>query len=653
MAGPRSGGAASGLAALAMATALIPCAARGASLSVEGGAIVLGSAASSQVVIRVDEAPGTEQLPLRLSVNVGQFSEPVRLAPGRYRATYVPPATRFPQLALVAVWRETGADAPIDFLRIPLFGKTRVRVAARPGSEVRAQVGIDAFGPVRADRTGHAEVPVHVEPGVRQCAVTIRDPSGADVTKQVPVEVPAYNRLTAAVVPHAVVADGASPVRLDVYYDLGGAQVDPERIRVTPSLGKVTFERAARGVSTYRFVAPQDVPASTVTFQVAVDGDPAARASAQLALGLPPPARVIVSGPPQPLRVGSGASGPVSALVLDASGMGLPGLDVTAVAGGKPLGKPVYRGGGLYEFVLEAPPLYPPGGVTSIRVRAAAGRAAVDGSLNLRLDAPPVPTTVASRFVPAVVPADGATDARLVVELRDAAGAPLEHVQLVTVASHGSLGAVRERGNGVYEHPYRPPPEVPDGEASVRVTDASGSFERFLRIPLRAAGSRLLVGAGGGYTRSPGVASGPRAQVEAWAPLGGPELRLGAGLTAAYGTASKTVSDPTGALRSRTASTFVPVALKLGWSAWAGRRLTVTVGGGAAAAWAEFRTTLSGEVVHGFGLGWLGFVDAGWALGPGQVVLGASYGSAAVQAAGYRVDPGGLSATLGYRLGVL
>ncbi len=50
-------------------------------------------------------------------MNVGSFSEPMRLGPGKYRVTYVPPTTRFPQVALVAVWRETGTDARIDFKR--------------------------------------------------------------------------------------------------------------------------------------------------------------------------------------------------------------------------------------------------------------------------------------------------------------------------------------------------------------------------------------------------------------------------------------------------------------------------------------------------------------------------------------------------------
>src|SRR5512134_706763 len=80
-----------------------PVPALAASIGLEGGAIVLGKTESMPVTVRVDETPGTEDLPLRLSVNVGSFSEPMRLGPGKYRATYVPPPTRFPQVALVAI----------------------------------------------------------------------------------------------------------------------------------------------------------------------------------------------------------------------------------------------------------------------------------------------------------------------------------------------------------------------------------------------------------------------------------------------------------------------------------------------------------------------------------------------------------------------
>jgi hypothetical protein len=73
-----------------------------ASLSLERSPIVLGRTESVAVTFKVDEPAGTEDRPLRLSVNVGSFGEISRLGPGTYRAVYVPPATRFPQVALVA-----------------------------------------------------------------------------------------------------------------------------------------------------------------------------------------------------------------------------------------------------------------------------------------------------------------------------------------------------------------------------------------------------------------------------------------------------------------------------------------------------------------------------------------------------------------------
>ena len=100
-----------------------------------------------------------------------------------------------------------------------------------------ARTTFDSFGPVSADRRGRAEIPVSVPPDVHEAQILIRDRGGAQVTKNVPIEVPPYNRLTAALVPHAVVADGESWVRLDVLYDLGGADVPPDRIQVHPSAG--------------------------------------------------------------------------------------------------------------------------------------------------------------------------------------------------------------------------------------------------------------------------------------------------------------------------------------------------------------------------------------------------------------------------------
>jgi hypothetical protein len=526
-------------------------------------------------------------------------------------------------------------------------------VTAAPGASVRARVGVDEFGPVRTDRRGQAEIPVVVEPGVSQCDVVISERGAAPVTRRLPVEVPPYNRLTAALVPHAVVADGRGRVRLDVFYDLGGADVSAERIEVKASAGSVSLRRASRGRYSYDYVPPPGTGASAATFSISVEGDPAAAATVKVALGLPPPAQVVVTPPRERITVGSGATATATAVVLDAGGMGLAGLQLFASANGQALPPAIDSGGGRYEIPYRAPATYPPGGLVQLQVSVAGpGGARAAGSANWQLEAAPVPGSVTARVVPHPVPADGRTEARVTFDLRDAAGMPLPRAQLMALASHGTLGKLSERGHGVYEVTYLAPASLPDGEAVLRVVDGSGTFERTLPLPLRLSPRRVLLGLGGGYTRSPGAASGMRGRADLWVPFRLRGALLGAGVTAGYGTAERTVSDATGALQGVTRAAFVPLSLRVGYEVLAGRRASLTIGAGAVAAFARFESTLTSATEAGWGGGAVAFAAAGLALGPGQAVAEASYSTATVETESYRIDPGGLAATLGYRLAV-
>jgi len=639
--------------ALAALLLVAPGAARAASISIEGGAIVLGKTESSPVTIRVDEAPGTEDRPLRLSVNVGSFSEPVRVGPGRYKAVYVPPPTRYPQVALAAVWRETGPDARIDFLRFPLFGLTRIPVSAKAGAEVRARIGFDSFGPVTADRRGAAEIPVTVGPDVHEAQVAIKDRSGASVTKTVPIEVPPYNRLTAALVPHAVVADGQSWVRLEVLYDLGGADVPPDRIQVRPSVGTAAFQSAGRGRYVYRYVPPIDTTAAAVAFSMSVQGDPVARAATRLTIGLPPPARVLVRAPVRPLAAGSPESSVLGVVVMDAAGLGLAGQKLEVTGNGEPLAPVVYKGDGLYEIPYRAPAAYPPGGLVQFQAAVAdpSGKR-VAGSANYQLQAAAVPGSVRAFFAPSPVPVGGRSAARMELDVRDAAGLPLEHAQLILVASDGTAGKLEEKGRGRYETTYQPPASLPEGETVLKVVDANGGFERALPVPLRSDPRRFLVGVTAAYAMSPGDVAGPRFGFHAWIPWRAGGATLGLGLDVGYGTATRTVTDPTGTLSSRSDATFVPVALKVAYEALAGRRLALSFGAGAVATLGRFKSSLAGPEQVGWGFGGVGFAAGSWSLGPGQAFLELSYAYAPVETTDYRLDAGGPAATVGYRVGI-
>ena len=105
-------------------------------------------------------------------------------------------------------------------------------------------------------------------------------------------------------------------------------------------------------------------------------------------------------------------------------------------------------------------------------------------------------------------------------------------------------------------------------------------------------------------------------------------------------------------LQSRSDATFLPVALKLGWEIVAARRFSVTLGGGPVATYATFTSSLSSGQTSAWGLGGMGFAQAAWALGPGQVVLEASWAYAPVESGGFQLDAGGPGLLCGYRLGI-
>jgi hypothetical protein len=629
----------------------VPAVSRASFISVQGGAIVLGRTQSATVTIGVEEPPGTEDRPLRLAVNVGAFSEPVRIGPGKFRATYVPPPERYPQVALVAVWKETGPDARIDFLRVPLFGTTSVPVKGRPGDSVTVVTQFQEFGPVKIDAKGTASVPIDVPPNVRTVDVLVRDRSGASSKRSVPIEVPHYNRLTAALVPYAITADGKDQVKLHVFYDLDGGARAPDRVTLEATTGQAVFERTLNGRFLYRYVPPPGVSAEDVKFAVTIDGDLSARARARVVLGLPAPSKVVVKPPLVSLPPGSKNPGTVSVLVLSAEGLGLP-AKVDVSANGVPIGQAAHKGSGLYD-IEWTPPAEFGSGLVLFRATAvdARGRSA-SGAAHYQLSAAPIPKSVVASFDPKLVPVDGRSRATVALEVRDAAGMPLDKAQLLAVASDGAVGELVSRGGGRYEATYVAPVRSPGGSPSLRVMDAGGNFEQRFALPLRENPRRLLLGARVGYGTSFDDLSGPRAGLDLWAPFQVGNAWLGVGLSATVGQARRTVTDPATLLESESEATYAPISLRIGWELLATRRLSLVLGAGGTAAYATSTSSLMTGSSTAFGFGGLGFVGAGWALGPGQIFGEVSYGAARLSSPEFELDAGGVSVDVGYRFGI-
>lgn len=630
-------------------------AARGgaASLQLEKAPLVLGQTESVGVTIEIDEAAGAELRPLRLAVNVGSFSPVQRLAAGKYRAIYTPPSTRFPQVALVAVWRETGPEAPIEFLRIPLYGSTKLPVGARRNSKVTVIIGEDHYGPVKVDADGQIDVPIIVPPGVLDAELRVREPNGNALTRRLPVDIPPYNRVTAALVPHAIVADGQAQARLDVLYDLAEAGMRESRIKVTASVGAVTFERATHGRFVYWYRPPAGVSASAVEFNVTVEGDSRSKAQARLKLGLTPAARVVVRPPAKALKADGVARDKVAVVVLDNEGLGLPDQKVALAANGVPLQGLRYQGNGIYEMEYVAPSAFPPGGLVQFTATApAADGAPLEGVANYLVSATALPRELSFRLTPSPIPADGRAGAELHLDVRDEAGLPLPGAHLVAVASHGTLGPLADDGQGRYHATYTAPASIPEGETLVRVVDSSGSFEQRIPVPMREDPRRFLIGLRGGFVHSLSDLYGARGGVDLSVPVRAGPVLLWFSVVGQVGYATQKLADATGQLSSSSELLFVPLTGRLAVELVATRRLALQLGAGGGVTWARYSTTLTGERTQAFGPSALGFVAGTLSVGPGHFFLELGYTWAPVSGAGFRAETGGVGAFLGYRLGV-
>lgn len=353
--------------------ALVFCARRadadGIGLTIDkNGPVILGEDSEVPVTITAPETSDTADRPLRLSVNVGAFGEVVRTGPGTYRATYFPPPSRFPQVALVAVWRETGPDAPIDFLRIPLSGRTKLPVKSKPGAQIRVLVGEQRFGPVLADRQGKALVPIAVPPGVFEVVATS---SKAKEQSQgtVAVDVPPYNRLTLAITPYLVAADGESAATAHVFYD---SEADPppiERIEVTADRVALEPAGAIQNHYRFRFVPARGTKAAKIELRAAVAQDKVSHAEATLSIGLPIPERVVSRGLSAPLFADRASRADLRVLVLDRLGLGVSGLSLTATTGSSAAIAQIREIGlGEYAIALLGPGRFVSGGKIAVTV---------------------------------------------------------------------------------------------------------------------------------------------------------------------------------------------------------------------------------------------------------------------------------------------
>ncbi|MCB9655034.1 MAG: hypothetical protein H6729_12980 [Deltaproteobacteria bacterium] len=355
---------------LSVVPATTPAYASGTNVSVtveHDGPLVLGDFEQVPLRISADENAATAGRPIRASVNVGQISDVERIGEGQYRAIFTPPKAHHPQVALIAVWRETGPDAEVRFVRIPLFGRTALPVKTSKHAHVRVVVGDAVFGPVDADAKGRATVPVVVPPGLDE-VVAISEDSTGESQATVKTGVPPYNRLTLAVTPYLVRADGTSSATVIAYYDRSAPP--PMRwVRIKADGGKVSPVSQTEGRYHFRYTPGRNIEKKQVTLRASVRQDPAARAEAHLSIGVPLPEAILLYVGDTKLVTGRGDGVTLSAFVVDRFGLNVPGVTITATSSDAQITSTEASPEGEIFVHVSDPNAYPPGGQATLSLR--------------------------------------------------------------------------------------------------------------------------------------------------------------------------------------------------------------------------------------------------------------------------------------------
>jgi hypothetical protein len=257
--------------------------------------IVLG--ATPEVRLELRGLAGTGRV--QVAVNIGAAVS-VEARGGVLTLRYRPPATRFPQVLCLLLWRERGEPA---VLRVPLLGRAEVPILTRPSSSVTLSVGGRRFGPVPSGRTGQLTITALVPPGVTEGEATVVDAAGLSTRKRVAIPRPAYPPLALAVRPRR--ASGAK-VALEIALAVAEAGDARPVLELRPAGGEpsVLALRAERDHFRVRWTPEVRPAAGTLALRAWLEDAPGLvqTARAEIAALPPPPPAIALPTPAPPRR---------------------------------------------------------------------------------------------------------------------------------------------------------------------------------------------------------------------------------------------------------------------------------------------------------------------------------------------------------------
>lgn len=219
----------------------------------------------TEATLQISLAGVDRPAPPVLRANVGVIDRVERTGPGRYRARYVLPPTRAPEVAIIvafAPWPSPqSVEGSLGVLRVPMASSVEVPGRAEPNAEVRIKLGDETFGPVRTQGDGSFRLPVVVHPGYGIATTTTVDRVGNKRTSKLDLMLPRVDQLACVATPTTLPADGVSKARvLCASSDTFGAPTRGAKIQWKGGRGAWSAARElGDGVQEWTWTAPREL----------------------------------------------------------------------------------------------------------------------------------------------------------------------------------------------------------------------------------------------------------------------------------------------------------------------------------------------------------------------------------------------------------
>jgi hypothetical protein len=573
------------------------------------GHVLLGAETRAEVDIELDPS-ATD---LELFASRGEVGPLIRVKPGVFRTTYVPPRQNLPQVVILAALARDRHGGVLDgWMALPLWGQGEAEVITHPGALVTLRVGSQDLKPVFANENGVARIPVSVPPGVHEAMFG---------SKRIDLGVPPQPFVHAIAQRRELQADREETVDVRLYVvtpEAGSPR--PEAFTFSPTRGTVSAPiEVAPGVSVMRWTVPPG-PSGELVLKGSVPGQRRWSFSARVE-AVPGPARRFEMRAEREVIVAS-ENTRVAVQVSARDAAGNPtraGLRLETELGRVTLTE---RQLGDYVGALALEADFRGRQRLELRLLAEGESAPVlTQSVELR-PAAPARVTVKPQW-PFVV-ADGRSEATWRILVTDRFGNPVPEPWPVALPPGGPASSLLSQKPGTYELRYVPPAarDTHDSELEVRVGKLSGrgSVSLLHQRPVLLVAPHLGVMTNLSDVVAPSVG----ARVELWPLLPLPDV--GVLLDTSYLRATRSGGDAVPGFTGR--AEWLDTTLALGMRTRPGRGLQGWVAAGPSVTRVRGRARLGGGPAleeATWVLGAQAMVGAGIPVGPGLPFLEARF----------------------------